>query len=83
MSIPLIYRGVHFFYPIGNTSAFCLTKDVAPEVPANILLLGCGDTRHILYTIFSENRSSKSPLPPLDLTIDSNLIMTPYSNPQT
>jgi Domain of unknown function (DUF4470) len=83
MSLPLVYRGKYYFYPIGNTSAICLTRDVAPEVPANILLLGCGDTRNLLYTIFSENRSSKSPFPPLNLTSDSNLIMTPYSNPQT
>lgn len=59
MAYPLVRPGKYFFYPIGNTSAVCLTKDIALEEPANLLLLGCGDPRNILYTIFCEPQSSK------------------------
>lgn len=39
-----------FFYPLGNTPAACLTQDLPPRQSANILLLGCGDARNILFT---------------------------------
>jgi hypothetical protein len=63
MAHPLVRPGKYFFYLIGNTSAVCLTRDLAPEEPADIdiLLLGCGDPRNVLYTIFCEPQSSKSP----------------------
>ncbi|TBU65167.1 hypothetical protein BD310DRAFT_866887 [Dichomitus squalens] len=54
MAHPFFWPGKYFFYPIGNTSAVCLTRDLPPEEHADILILGCGDPRHILYTIFSE-----------------------------
>jgi len=54
MSHRLLWPGKHFFYPIGNTPAVCLTRDIAPEERGDILLLGCGDPRSILYTIFTE-----------------------------
>ncbi|PCH44295.1 hypothetical protein WOLCODRAFT_138924 [Wolfiporia cocos MD-104 SS10] len=54
MAHPLVFPGKYFFYPIGNTSAVCMTRDIAPEEPANVLLLGCGDPRNVLYTIFCE-----------------------------
>ncbi|KAL6298059.1 hypothetical protein BKA93DRAFT_754447 [Sparassis latifolia] len=59
MAHPLFWPGVYYFYPIGNTPAICLTRDLAPEEPANILLLGCGDPRNILYTIFCEPNAMK------------------------
>ncbi|KAK0243383.1 hypothetical protein EDD85DRAFT_325699 [Armillaria nabsnona] len=43
-----------FFYPIGNTPPVCLTQDLPPNIPADILLLGCGDPRSILYTCFAD-----------------------------
>ncbi len=43
-----------FFYPIGNTPPVCLTQDLPPNIPADILLLGCGDPRNILYTCFAD-----------------------------
>jgi hypothetical protein len=58
MAHPLVYPGKYFFYPIGNTSAVCLTRDLASEEPAHILLLGCGDPRNILYTVFNEPQTS-------------------------
>ncbi|KAJ7596033.1 hypothetical protein C8J56DRAFT_853074 [Mycena floridula] len=57
MANPLIWPGKYYFYPIGNTSAVCLTRDIAPEQHTNILLLGCGDPRNVLYTIFNEVRT--------------------------
>lgn len=39
-----------FFYPVGNTPAKSLTKSIPPKTPADILLLGCGDVRDILFT---------------------------------
>ncbi|KAJ7186777.1 hypothetical protein C8R46DRAFT_981063 [Mycena filopes] len=55
MSLPLYWPGRYLFYPIGNTSAVSLTRDLAPEVDGKILVLGCGDPRNILYTIFCEH----------------------------
>lgn len=54
MAHTLVYPGKYFFYPLGNTPAVCLTRDIPPEEPANVLLLGCGDPRSVLFTIFSE-----------------------------
>jgi hypothetical protein len=41
-----------FFYAAGNTPAVCLTQSLPPEKDANILLLGCGDIRNILFTAY-------------------------------
>lgn len=38
------------FYPMGNTPAMCLAQGLPPEKKADILLLGCGDPRNILFT---------------------------------
>jgi hypothetical protein len=41
------------FYPIGNTPAVSLISHQPPDKgTAEILLLGCGDIRNILYTVF-------------------------------
>jgi hypothetical protein len=54
MAHPLLWPPKTFFYPVGNTSAVCLTQDLAPEQTADVLLLGCGDPRNILYTVYSD-----------------------------
>lgn len=54
MSHPLYWTAQNFFYPIGNTPAISLTQDLSPEQPADILLLGCGDPRNILFTLYSD-----------------------------
>jgi hypothetical protein len=51
---------MQWFYPIGNTAATCLTQDLPPGKQANCLLLGNGDARNILYTIFSEENNGMS-----------------------
>ena len=41
------------FYPIGNTPAVSLLGHQPPgTAAADLLLLGCGDARNILYTVF-------------------------------
>ncbi|KAJ7068961.1 hypothetical protein B0H15DRAFT_793917 [Mycena belliarum] len=54
MALPLFWPGRYRFYPIGNTSAVSLVRDLAPETDGTILLLGCGDPRNIMYTISCE-----------------------------
>ncbi|KAM5543898.1 hypothetical protein V8D89_002515 [Ganoderma adspersum] len=50
MASSLFLPGLYAFYPVGNTTSLSLTRDLPPDVPANILLLPCGDPRNILYT---------------------------------
>ncbi|KAG1742534.1 hypothetical protein EDB19DRAFT_1967303 [Suillus lakei] len=59
MAHPVLWRGKQFFYPIGNTSAVCLTQDLCPSEKADVLLLGCGDPRHILYTVYTNSVGSQ------------------------
>lgn len=54
----------YFFYPTGNTPATCLTQDLPQEQSANILLLGCGDPRNILFTLYNSDPDGKSTSPP-------------------
>ncbi|KAM5543909.1 hypothetical protein V8D89_002526 [Ganoderma adspersum] len=64
MASSLYFPGKYFFYPIGNTSAVCLTRDIPPDLDASILLLPCGDPRNVLYTVFCEESSR------IDRTLD-------------
>jgi hypothetical protein len=56
---PVFINLLSFFYPIGNTPAVCLTQDLPPEQGADVLLLGCGDVRNIIFTTYSDNASSQ------------------------
>ncbi len=55
MSAPVFADIVSYFYPIGNTPAVHLTRNLPPKQPADILLLGCGDVRNILFTIYADH----------------------------
>ncbi|KAJ7048619.1 hypothetical protein C8F01DRAFT_1189544 [Mycena amicta] len=73
MAHTLVFPGKYFFYPIGNTSAVSLLRDIGADEPASVLLLGCGDPRSVLYTIFCERDANR----PLDFTccdIDSAIL---------
>ena len=54
MTPPVVWPKKTFFYPIGDTPPVCLTQDLSPEKSGQILLLGCGDPRSILYTIHAD-----------------------------
>ncbi|KAI1098423.1 hypothetical protein F4804DRAFT_324803 [Jackrogersella minutella] len=41
-------------YPIGNTPAVSLTRSLPQGIDADLLLLGCGDVRNILFTLYTE-----------------------------
>ncbi|EPQ57665.1 hypothetical protein GLOTRDRAFT_128021 [Gloeophyllum trabeum ATCC 11539] len=60
-SAPLYWPTRIFFYPIGNTAAVCLTQDLPPGRPADVLLLGCGDVRNVLYTVYADLPSPAGP----------------------
>lgn len=50
-----------YFYPIGNTPALSLTQSLPPDVSADILLLGCGDVRNILFTNYANRKLNVGP----------------------
>ncbi|KAG8720239.1 hypothetical protein FRC09_009876, partial [Ceratobasidium sp. 395] len=54
MAHTLLWPTKEPFSPIGSLPAVSLVQDLSPEQPADILLLGCGDPRNILYTLFSD-----------------------------
>lgn len=62
MARPVLWPKKSHFYPIGNTPAVCFTRDLAPEKPADLLLLGCGDPRSVLYTTHADLGARKSAL---------------------
>ncbi|KAF9476993.1 hypothetical protein BDN70DRAFT_838420 [Pholiota conissans] len=62
MALPVIWPKMAYFYPIGNTPPICLTQGLAPEKRADILLLGCGDPRNILYTVYADLADGNRPL---------------------
>ncbi|KAK6351322.1 hypothetical protein TWF718_004486 [Orbilia javanica] len=51
---PEIFDNHGFYYPIGNSPAINLVGYLPPEIDAEVLLLGCGDVRNILFTLFTE-----------------------------
>jgi hypothetical protein len=48
------FTDIYDIQPIGNTPATCLTQALPLRKPANVLLLGCGDARSILYTLYAD-----------------------------
>lgn len=60
MAHPIFRPSKSFFYPIGNTPPVCLTEYLPPGQDADILLLGCGDARNILYTIYASNHDEQT-----------------------
>ncbi|KAK7043385.1 MYND-type domain-containing protein [Favolaschia claudopus] len=49
MAHPLYWPGKHYFYPIGKHICH---KDIS------LLLLGCGDPRNVLFTLFCEHKNT-------------------------
>ncbi|KAI1768471.1 hypothetical protein GGR53DRAFT_410482 [Hypoxylon sp. FL1150] len=51
---PTIVPYTTSFCPLGNTPVVSLTRSLPQGEDADILLLGCGDVRNVLYTTYSE-----------------------------
>lgn len=49
-----VLRAVRPFFAVGSAPAVSLTQSVPQGVDADILLLGSGDVRDILYTAYYE-----------------------------
>ena len=49
-----VVNTISYFYPLGNTPAVSLTQDLPHGKDADILLLGCGDARNVLFTCFAD-----------------------------
>ncbi|KAH6912449.1 hypothetical protein BKA70DRAFT_1530181 [Coprinopsis sp. MPI-PUGE-AT-0042] len=62
MSQPVFWPTKTFFYPVGNTPATHLTANLPLEQRADVLLLGCGDVRNILFTVYMESEHSQKEL---------------------
>ncbi|KAI5777299.1 hypothetical protein EDC01DRAFT_732640 [Geopyxis carbonaria] len=62
MAHPVIFWPKPFFYALGNTPAVDLTANLPLEEPARVLLLGCGDPRSILYTIWAARPNGSNEL---------------------
>ncbi|KAI4861199.1 hypothetical protein F4820DRAFT_74767 [Hypoxylon rubiginosum] len=54
MFAPYIVPYITHFYPLGNTPAVSLTRGLPQGLDADILLLGCGDARNVLFTAYCE-----------------------------
>ncbi|KAK3317665.1 MYND finger [Cercophora scortea] len=62
------------FYAVGNTPATSLTRCIPQGVDADILTLGCGDVRHILYTSYAEQGFPKRKLDITACDTEENII---------
>ncbi|CAE6468387.1 unnamed protein product [Rhizoctonia solani] len=61
MSHPLHWPAKCMYSPIGSTAGISLTQDLLPEQSADILVLGCGDPRNILFTLYSDLTVANAP----------------------
>ncbi|PFH63017.1 hypothetical protein XA68_10429 [Ophiocordyceps unilateralis] len=64
MLTPAVANHTSFLYALGNTPATSLTRGVPHGQKVDILSLGCGDVRNVLYTAYAETE-----LPPRKLDI--------------
>jgi hypothetical protein len=58
--LPATLNLAQYFYPIGNTTPNDLTITLRPSEDADILLLGCGDIRNVLFTLHSSKKPPHS-----------------------
>lgn len=81
MLTPSLIAPIKPLYAIGNTPAVSLTRCLPQGVDADILLLGCGDVRHILYTAYAE-QGFREFLPFHSAVKGSPVLTDAYSSPQ-
>ncbi|TFK74174.1 hypothetical protein BDN72DRAFT_813427 [Pluteus cervinus] len=60
MAHPLFWTRISFLYAIGNTTPVNLCQSLPPKLSSQVLLLGCGDPRNILYTLSVSSKSPRS-----------------------
>ncbi|TFK74177.1 hypothetical protein BDN72DRAFT_813437 [Pluteus cervinus] len=60
MAHPLFWARKSFLYAIGNTTPVNLCQSLPPKLSSQVLLLGCGDPRNILYTLSVSSKSPRS-----------------------
>ncbi|KAH6686772.1 MYND finger [Plectosphaerella plurivora] len=53
MITPAVASKISQLYALGNTPAVNLTRDLPQGLDADVLLLGCGDLRNVLYTAYA------------------------------
>lgn len=53
MATPTHLLTASFFYAAGNTPAVNLISPVPPDQDADVLLLGCGDLRNVLFSVYA------------------------------
>ncbi|KAF6822380.1 mynd finger family protein [Colletotrichum plurivorum] len=54
MLTPTVVNSFSNFYAVGNTPAVNVARALPHGIDANLLLVGCGDVRNILYTAYNE-----------------------------
>lgn len=60
MLTPTVASRLSWLYAIGNTPATSLTRSVPIGKDADILSVGCGDVRNILFTSYMERGLGKA-----------------------
>lgn len=67
MLLPTVASPITFSYAIGNTPAVSLTRAVPHGVPADVLVLGSGDLRNLLYTAYVDRGLGEYRIPDVGL----------------
>lgn len=52
MASPIYWSSKPHFNPLSTSAPTCLTEYLPPEQDAHVLMLGCGDARSVLYTVY-------------------------------
>lgn len=65
MFTPIYIQLKYWFYPTGNTPAVNLLRDTPAAIDGHpdtvyALLLGCGDPRNVLFSLWNEHGSGRS-----------------------
>ena len=61
MYTPTYIQLKYWYYPVGNTPAVNLLRDLSPDCGrqdcVNILSLACGDPRNVLFSLWSDQKN--------------------------
>jgi hypothetical protein len=62
MQFPIYATPLTKFSPLRGLPAISLTQDLPPGLDADVLVLGCGDVRNILFTFWCEEDNGEHQL---------------------